>query len=943
MGRWFRNIAVSVIAATISLTALTGPIFATSTNPAINTPDTSDTSSDTSNTTPDTSTNTPTGDNNNNTADNAEEGENSEEEEEEGEMPTCYDQVGGISWLVCPGTWSLANFIDGAYNVVTYFLGVNPIPNDPNSPIHIVWDYVRGITNLIFVLFFLVIIFSQLTGYGINNYGIKRMLPRLIVAAIMINLSYIICTVAVDLSNLLGMALRNVFQNIQDAAITKGTINEIASSSSFAAAVGTILGIGAVGGAFTALSLSGSVFGVIWLLIPVVFSAAVAVLSAIVTLAARQALIFLLVMVAPLAFVCYLLPNTEKWFQTWYKMFTRMIFFYPMFSVLFGASQLAGYVTITSATNWLGVVLGLAIQVLPLFLSIPLMRMSGTILGGISGIIQRATDPAGRLLRQRSAEGYAYRRAQQLNSTNMIPHNRFARWLEQRRTNREFDTQQAMISNKDTYLTNAMTGMVEGGDRKRLNGRGTRYYNIQARKMQNEIARTQLATDFDEGFDDGSATGIWGVSHVRNAQIRRTNRMFEQAVIEDHIAKTRQHSVSRKNMEDRANRIRDALSDENTRANSQIYQQVTAAFRQDSNPAEGSADERAVKRAVNDVLADAITQKRRVDSEMKNSYLELYDDSPAGKYINTQLVEALKTGDYNSASAAMLTMAKRGDHGDLIRTMVDHSNEIANNFAMQKNLADTGLSLKKENLYLWAWAKSNMIRRGMSDSNDPNTPDDNVASYIDMKTFLGGGTMQGDGANASEKLQKTTLKQIFSDLNGWSAVATQDRTVFKEMFKLIQDGTIPITTNSSGVEEFPLLLPEKYIRSAAVSGLMDGEQLATLNMLLTGGYKAGAAEQSEFFNTHKDMIENELMSYVNNMVANQLVSSKSSTLKDINGALLAINDDGEDRVVNGKTMRVSRRLYDAFENERNALNRPSAINQRNSMNKEVREMFGIDL
>ena len=275
--------------------------------------------------------------------------------------------------------------------------------------------------------------------------------------------------------------------------------------------------------------------------------------------------------------------------------------------------------------------------------------------------------------------------------------------------------------------------------------------------------------------------------------------------------------------------------------------------------------------------------------------------------------------------------------------MVDHSNEIANNFAMQKNLADTGLSLKKENLYLWAWAKSNMIRRGMSDSNDPNTPDDNVASYIDMKTFLGGGTMQGDGANASEKLQKTTLKQIFSDLNGWSAVATQDRTVFKEMFKLIQDGTIPITTNSNGVEEFPLLLPEKYIRSAAVSGLMDGEQLATLNMLLTGGYKAGAAEQSEFFNTHKDMIENELMSYVNNMVANQLVSSKSSTLKDINGALLAINDDGEDRVVNGKTMRVSRRLYDAFENERNALNRPSAINQRNSMNKEVREMFGINL
>ena len=169
------------------------------------------------------------------------------------------------------------------------------------------------------------------------------------------------------------------------------------------------------------------------------------------------------------------------------------------------------------------------------------------------------------------------------------------------------------------------------------------------------------------------------------------------AVIDDHVAKTRQHSVARNNMENRANRIREALSDENTRANTQIHQQVTAAFRQNNNPAAGSEEELAVKRSINDVLADAISQKRRVDSEMKNSYLELYDDSPAGKYVQNQLIEAINTKDYNSASAAMITMAKRGDHGDLIRTMIEHSNEINDNFAMQKNLADTGLSLKNDN------------------------------------------------------------------------------------------------------------------------------------------------------------------------------------------------------------------------------------------------------
>ena len=931
MGRWFKNITLSILAAVIAATALTGPVFATPTNPT--TPE------------PTPTVTTPTEPNNPNNPNDTTNPENPEEttEEEQTETPTCYDQVGGIGWLVCPGTGFLANVIDGAYGILDNLLRVSPLPSDYNSPIHVVWDYIRGITNLIFVCFFLFIIFSQLTGVGINNYGIKRMLPRLIIAAILINLSYVICTLAVDLSNILGMAFRNVFQNIQDTAIANGTINEIVSGTSFAGIVATILGIGTVG-TVAALTFAGGVMGVIWLLIPVVLAGAIAIISAVVTMAARQALIFLLVMVAPLAFVCYLLPNTEKWFRTWYQMFFRMIFFYPMFSILYGASQLAGFITITSATSWLGVVLGIAIQVLPLFFSIPLMRMSGTVLGGIDRAIRRATDPATGLLRRRAADGRAAARARQLGSQNNIPHNRLARWLEQRRTNREFDLQQMTATNRDTYLTNAATSMVRGNDRKRLNGRGTRYYNMQARKMQNQIARTQFETDMDEGFDDGVATGVPIIRNMRNAQIARTNRAFQDAVIADHVAKTRQRSVARTNMENRANRIHDALSDENTRANTQIHQQVTAAFRQNNTPATGSAEELAVKRSVNDVLADAISQKRRVDSEMKSSYLELYDDSPAGKYVQKQLVEAIKTHDYNSASAAMITMAKRGDHGDLIRTMIEHSGEISDNFAMQKNMADTGLALKKDNLYLWAWAKANMIRRGMSDSNDPSTPDQNVASYIDMETFLKGQYMAGDGAAAHDKLQKASMKQIFEDLNGWGPVASQDRTVFKEMFKLIQDGHIPIPVDSSGNEIFPLLFPEKYIRSAAVSGLMDGEQLGTLNKLLTGGYDKNATRQSDWFYAHQDMIENQLMSYVNNMVASQLVSSKSSTIKDINGALLAIHpDDYVEKTIDGQVVQVSSQLYDAFEKQRNALNKPSAINQRNSMNKEIRQMFDINL
>ena len=180
MGRWLKRIALSLLITALSFSLISSPVFATATDPATTNPDTSTTTP--ADTTDD-----------ENTEENTDEAANdTTATEQTTDNPTCYDQVGGVGWLVCPGTGLLANIIDGAYGVLDNLLLVDPIPNDPTSPIHVVWDYIRNITNLIFVLFFLAIIFSQLTGVGINNYGIKRMLPRLVIAAILINLSYTI-------------------------------------------------------------------------------------------------------------------------------------------------------------------------------------------------------------------------------------------------------------------------------------------------------------------------------------------------------------------------------------------------------------------------------------------------------------------------------------------------------------------------------------------------------------------------------------------------------------------------------------------------------------------------------------------------------------------------------------------------------------------------------
>ena len=247
-----------------------------------------------------------------------------EEEQDDTNQPTCYDEVGGVGWLICPGTGFLANVIDGAYNIIEQLIRVEPLPSDTESPIYVVWSYVKNITNLVFVIFLMIVIYSQLTGYGINNYGIKRVLPRLIVAAIAVNLSFIICTLAVDLSNVIGGSILGLFDKILNDALANSQISDVAASTSVASIVATILGIGTVG-TVVALTFAGGVTGVLWALIPIILSGALAVISAVITMAARQALIILLAMISPLAIVCCLLPNTEKWYQKWKQILKKMM------------------------------------------------------------------------------------------------------------------------------------------------------------------------------------------------------------------------------------------------------------------------------------------------------------------------------------------------------------------------------------------------------------------------------------------------------------------------------------------------------------------------------------------------------------------------------------------------------------------------------------------
>ena len=339
---------------------------------------------------------------------------------------SCDSQVGQSSWIVCGAMDIVARATDTLYGEIEKILVIKPISMEDNSPIYKIWQYCRSITNIVFIIFLLVVIYSQITGVGISNYGIKKALPKLIVAAVTVNLSFLICTLAIDVSNIAGQSLRGMFNSVQEATLDLSAMD---SEVSFGSLLGVITGGGllTIGGVVISF-LNGS----IWMLLAAAIAALASVFIGFVTIALRQAVVSLLVMIAPLAFVCNILPNTEKYFKKWKDTLFQMLIFYPTFSLLFGASALAGQAIIASATSAFAVILGLGVQIYPLFFSWKLMKMSGSVLGGISEKLSSLTSKP-----LATNKAWAERRRDQTQARNLQygrnPYSRLQRYLDNRK------------------------------------------------------------------------------------------------------------------------------------------------------------------------------------------------------------------------------------------------------------------------------------------------------------------------------------------------------------------------------------------------------------------------------------------------------------------------------------------------------------------------------
>ena len=319
---------------------------------------------------------------------------------------SCYRHAGSMGWIICPVIFGMQNVADQIYGWVEQFIMIDDSivgqisqgTSSSSGSIYAAWNTFRTLANIIFVISFLFVIFSQLTGFGIDNYGIKKMLPKLIITAILINLSFIICAIAVDLSNIIGRSINDFLSSLPVAAQINGaemsTDAEAAAKQVTAYIVDTALVAGTTIGVGTATVILGG-----WsLIIPILLfllTFVISVIFAFILLGLRQAAVVVLIVISPLALALYALPNTEKTFKKWFDAFKGVLIVYPIIGAIVGGGNFAGRIMIGASGDFLITMIAGLLFVVPYFLIPTLMRRSLSAIGDIGNRISNLGRNAG--------------------------------------------------------------------------------------------------------------------------------------------------------------------------------------------------------------------------------------------------------------------------------------------------------------------------------------------------------------------------------------------------------------------------------------------------------------------------------------------------------------------------------------------------------------------
>lgn len=244
--------------------------------------------------------------------------------------------------------------------------------NSTNVTINVGWKIARDIANLGFVLALIMVAMSTILRF--QEYGFKKLLVRLIGAALLVNFSLTIAFLFINFSNV----VTNFFLNQLGDPIEVGDgivrafgpqrfgidIEPEEAGSAVLAPEETGGQVGTISEAFF-VSMAGLVFAILFSFLTIVVIVAFAVMLLI-----RFVYLSILLILAPITWLFWVIPKMGKYFTQWWDKFIQWVFFAPAMAFFLYISLLSvralGEAQIAVSDNTLRTIMGQGAQMVVL-------------------------------------------------------------------------------------------------------------------------------------------------------------------------------------------------------------------------------------------------------------------------------------------------------------------------------------------------------------------------------------------------------------------------------------------------------------------------------------------------------------------------------------------------------------------------------------------------
>lgn len=248
---------------------------------------------------------------------------------------------GAMAWIACPVTTAMSTFARAVNDILQRLLflptndifGVNGPDSSANSKgFYSAWRVFRNMGVALIIIAGVIMVASHSLGLEIiDAYTVRKLMPRLVVALIGVVLSWPLMSFLITFFNDIGTWTRSILLFPFNGIESEFSKPEHAGIAVFE---WMLIPAGIVGGL-----IGGALIGWVGVL-SLIAAIAFALLIGLVVLAARQLIIILCLILAPIAIACYVLPGTQKVWGFWKNTTVTSLMMFPIIMGFIAAGEI---------------------------------------------------------------------------------------------------------------------------------------------------------------------------------------------------------------------------------------------------------------------------------------------------------------------------------------------------------------------------------------------------------------------------------------------------------------------------------------------------------------------------------------------------------------------------------------------------------------------------